>query len=107
MTTGCIEPVFFFSLSLSLAQNRIYVRARAEPSLEIPLPSETEPSFARKSNLSAKHKVTGLDSVSPVCGILKSQQAFVSVIKKALNNNIDILEVNKFQLNSFITEVTM
>ena len=46
------EPGIFFSSSISSpAQNLIYVRAQAEPSFEIPLPSEPEPSLARKSNL--------------------------------------------------------
>ena len=40
----------FFSSSSS-ARILIYVRARAEPSSEIPLPSEPKPSLARKSNL--------------------------------------------------------
>ena len=49
---GCIKPEFFFSSpSSSSAQILIYVRARAEPSSEIPLPSEPEPSSARISHL--------------------------------------------------------
>ena len=42
---------FLSSPSSSLARNLIYIQARAEPSLEIPLSSKPEPSLARISHL--------------------------------------------------------
>ena len=49
--TGCIEQVnYFLSTSISPARNLIYVRARAEPSSEMPLPSEPQSSLAWKAN---------------------------------------------------------
>ena len=46
-----LEPSLRPDLCQSPAWDLIYVRARAEPSSEIPLPSEPEPSLARISNL--------------------------------------------------------
>ena len=45
--TGCNAPN-----KISSAQNLIYIRAGAEPSLEIPIPLEPEPSSARISTYS-------------------------------------------------------
>ena len=48
---GCIEPGNYFpSPSSSPARNLIYIRARAEPSSEIPPAFEAEPSLARILN---------------------------------------------------------
>ena len=43
--------IFFLSPSSSSARNLIYVRARSDPSSEIPLLSQPEPSSARISHL--------------------------------------------------------